>query len=146
MNAPTNDYTTRKKLIYSPHEGMEWGLAGACKESLSLLFFSLGNEALSNRDGEGLLLRHICKLGWRFSVLSRTDLSVDGREEVLLEIMGERWIKGQSLTRFFVVLSFLGCFLLLFKLRFSLLEHRFPLFSVFLNLLRLFSVNVLPKL
>ena len=28
----------------------KWGLAGACKESLSLLFFSLGNEALSNQD------------------------------------------------------------------------------------------------
>ena len=47
----------------------------------------------------------------------------------LLVIMGERWIKGQSLTRFFVVLSFLGCFL------FSLSSYAFPSWNfVFLSL------------
>lgn len=105
-----NDYTTRKKLIYSRHE--EWnGDGGACKES-SLLFFSLGNEALSIRTG--LLLRHICNRNEGGFYLRRF-LPV-GRRRGSTDDHGRRWIKGAIFDTFFVVFIlflFLGCSLFL---------------------------------
>lgn len=49
MHRPMTIQHAKNSYIHRMKE-WKWGLAGACKESLSLLFFSLGNEALSNQD------------------------------------------------------------------------------------------------
>jgi hypothetical protein len=63
MSASTNDYTTRKKLIYSTHEEMESGMEELVRSLESVVFLSWKRGAFES--GRGLLLSHICKLGWR---------------------------------------------------------------------------------
>lgn len=65
------------------------GTGGACKESLSLLFFSLGNEALSNQDGEGLLLKAHLQTGVEVVFFSSRSSTSERRGMGLLVIMGE---------------------------------------------------------
>jgi len=115
------------------------GTGGACKESLSLLFFSLGNEALSNQDGEGLLLKAHLQTGVEVVFFSSRSSTSERRGMGLLVIMGEM-DQGAIFDTFFCGFSFSRVFFTSFSsYAFSFLELRLPLFSLFLNLLLYFQ-------
>jgi len=104
------------------------GTGGACKESLSLLFFSLGNEALSNQDGEGLLLKAHLQTGVEVVFFSSRSSTSERRGMGLLVIMGEM-DQGAIFDTFFCGFLFSGVFTSFSSYAFSFLELHFSLLS-----------------